>query len=222
MTNFRRFCCYLLPLCVMPLVVWAAANTDARYTALLIVIMAALTLLLFFCGIGQEKIGTRRLVLSAVFMALAVVGRMIPLLKPVTAMVILAALYLGKEAGFLVGAGAAVISNFLFGQGPWTVFQMLAWGLIGFFAGILSQPLLRSKALLLCYGAVTGIAYSMLMDVWTVLWHYEGFSMGYYTAALLTALPYTLLYVGGNLLFLWLLAKPVGHKLQRIRIKYGL
>lgn len=222
MERIRRICCYLLPLCMMPLVVWLSVHTQTRYTALLIVVMAAMTLLLFFCGVGQKKIGTRRLVLSAVFMALAVVGRLLPLVKPVTAIVILAALYLGKEAGFLVGAGAAVISNFMFGQGPWTVFQMLAWGLIGFFAGILSQPLLRSRSLLLCYGAVTGIAYSLLMDVWTVVWHYEGFSVGYYTAALLTALPYTLLYVGGNLLFLWLLAKPVGDKLRRIQRKYGL
>lgn len=222
MSRLRTVLGYGLPLCLMPLLVWTAAHMDSRYTALMILLMAALTLLLFLSGIGQKKVGTRRLVLSAIFIALAVLGRMLPLIKPVTAMVILAALYLGREAGFLVGAGAAVISNFFFGQGPWTVFQMLAWGLIGFFAGVLCKPLLRSRCLLLLYGAFTGIAYSMLMDVWTVVWHYEGFSAAYYVAALLTALPYTLLYAVSNALFLWLLAKPIGDKLWRIQIKYGL
>ena len=49
--------------------------------------------------------------------------------------IMLTAMYLGSEAGFLTGAMAALLSNFYFGQGPWTAFQMLAWGLIGWIAG---------------------------------------------------------------------------------------
>ncbi len=222
MKRVRAVLCYLLPLCVMPLSVWVSLRLPAKFTALILFCMAALTLLLFVCGIEQKEIGTRRLVLSVIFMALAVLGRLLPMVKPVTAIVILGALYLGKESGFLIGAGAALLSNVFFGQGPWTVFQMLAWGCIGWAAGAMHHTLRRHKSLLLIYGCVTGVAYSMLMDIWTVVWHYEGFSLGYYKVTLLAALPYTLLYAASNVLFLWLMHKPVGEKLSRIEIKYGL
>lgn len=222
MKHLRSILCYLLPLLVMPVTVWISSQLPTKYTALMIFIMAALILLLFICGIEQKKIGTRRLVLSVIFMALAVLGRMLPMVKPVTAIIILGALYLGKESGFLIGAGTALLSNMFFGQGPWTVFQMLAWGLIGWVAGAMHHVLRRYKWLLLIYGCVTGVAYSMLMDIWTVVWQYEGFSLAMYRTTLLTALPYTLLYAFSNVLFLWLMRKPVDDKLARIEIKYGL
>jgi energy-coupling factor transport system substrate-specific component len=131
-------------------------------------------------------------------------------------------MYLGGESGFLVGSLAAVLSNFYFGQGPWTPFQMLAWGLIGLCAGLLGAPLKKSRPLLLFFGLLAGIAYSLVMDVWTVLWYDGGFRWQLYLSAMAAALPHTLVYAAGNLLFLWLLAKPVGKKLERIRIKYGL
>lgn len=98
---------------------------------------------------------------------------------------------------------------------------MLAWGLIGLVAGILSDPLKRSRVFLLIYGAAAGLMYSFIMDIWTVLWYAEGFDIKLYIAALGTAIPYTASYVISNVLFLSLLAKPFGEKLQRIKNKYG-
>lgn len=213
---------WILPLLIMPPVVYLSTKLDSRYTAGMILLMVALTLLLFLSGINRKEIGTRRMVLSAIFIGMAIAGRALPILKPVTALTILAAMYLGKEAGFLVGAFSAVLSNFFFGQGPWTPFQMLAWGLIGWLAGILAIPLQAHRWLMLGYGAITGLGYSMLMDIWTVLWHYEGFSAAYYGTVLITAMPHTLLYVGGNVLFLAVLGKPIGDKLLRIQKKYGI
>lgn len=110
----------------------------------------------------------------AVMTALSVAGRFIfapiPFFKPVTAMVVIAGMYFGAEFGFLTGALSAVISNFYFGQGAWTPFQMFSWGIIGFIAGILSSRLIRSKIILVIYGALAGVVYSLIMDIWTVLW----------------------------------------------------
>ena len=161
------------------------------------------------------------MVIAAVMTALCFAGRFIPILKPIAALTIITALYLGGEAGFLVGAMSAILSNFYFGQSPWTAFQMLAWGLIGLFAGIFSEKLLKSRALLLIYGALTGIAYSFIMDIWTVLWYNRGFDIKLYLAALVSAVPYTVSYAVSNVLFLYLLAKPFGEKLSRIKTKYG-
>ena len=76
--------------------------------------------------------------------------------------------------------------------------------------------------LLLIYGALCGVMYSFIMDIWTVLWYNKGFSLGLYGAALVSAIPYTLSYMVSNVLFLALLFKPFGVKLERVRVKYGI
>src|SRR5690625_7953059 len=86
------------------------------------------------------------MVVFAVLIALSSISRVlfapIPVFKPVSAIVILTAIYFGAEAGFLVGALTALLSNIYFGQGPWTPFQMFAWGIIGLIAGL---PFIREK-----------------------------------------------------------------------------
>ena len=160
------------------------------------------------------------MVLVAVMTAVSVLGRFIPFFKPITAITVITAMYLGGEAGFLVGSLSALLSNFYFGQGPWTAFQMLSWGLIGLVAGFLSEQLKRSRVFLLIYGVVSGIVFSLIMDVWTVLWYSAGFDWDLYLASVGAAVPHTILYAVSNFIFLFVLAKPFGDKLTRIKIKY--
>ena len=162
------------------------------------------------------------MVIVAVMIALSVVGRMFPIIKPVTAFAVISGMFLGSEAGFLVGSFSALISNFYFGQGPWTPFQMLAWGLIGFFAGVLASPLKRSRLFLYFYGILAAVAFSLLMDVWSAVWLAGEFVPSLYFAKLLTSLPHTALYAASNVIFLILFAKPFSEKLGRIKIKYGI
>lgn len=211
-----------VPFAVIPAIaILGALAFDEKKHIIISLAAAVFSLLLFAAGFEKKSTGTRRLVIAAVMTAMCFAGRFIPFLKPVAALTIITALYLGGETGFLVGALSAVLSNFYFGQGPWTAFQMLAWGIIGFFAGIFSEKLLKSRILLLLYGALTGIAYSFIMDIWTVLWYNQGFDIKLYLAALVSAVPYTVSYAVSNVLFLFLLAKPFGEKLGRIKIKYG-
>ncbi|MCR5600673.1 MAG: ECF transporter S component [Ruminococcus sp.] len=212
----------IVPFVLIPSITIAGAVAFDEKKHIIIALASALSaLLLFSAGFEKRSTGTRRMVIVAVMIALCFAGRFIPFLKPVAALTIITGLYLGGEAGFLVGSLSALLTNFYFGQGPWTAFQMLAWGLIGLFAGILSKPLLLRRALLLMYGAAAGLAYSFIMDIWTVLWYNEGFNVRLYIAALGTAVPYTVSYAVSNVLFLYLLAPPFGEKLNRIKIKYG-
>lgn len=220
--RWRRALGVLIPLIAIPaLVVLGVVALDEKRHLLVSFGVAVLALVLFLTGFERKSTGTRRLVIVSVMTALCIAGRFIPFFKPVTALTIITAMYLGGESGFLVGALAAVLSNFYFGQGPWTPFQMMAWGMIGLVSGILHRPLKRSRAFLLIYGVLCGALYSFAMDAWTVLWYDGGFRWELYLAAIATAIPHTILYSVSNFAFLWLCARSFGEKLERVRLKYG-
>lgn len=211
-----------IPFAAIPLlVVLSSVPLGQDHYLIISFLVAVLSLGLFIAGFERKATGARRLVIVSVMTALCIVGRFIPFFKPITALTVFTAIYLGAESGFLTGALAAVLSNFYFGQGPWTPFQMLAWGLIGLVAGYLAEPLKRSRTLLLIYGVLSGAAYSLVMDVWSVMWYGGGFHWNLYLTSVIAALPHTLLYSVSNFVFLWFLAKPFGEKLQRVKIKYG-
>lgn len=218
----RRAIRICVPFMIIPAVVAAGVFVfDEKRYAFVSLAVAVLANLLFIAGFEKKQTGTRRLILVSVMIALSAAGRLIPLFKPVTALTIITGICLGGESGFLVGSLSAVISDFYFGQGPWTPFQMLAWGLIGLLAGILAAPLKKSRFALLAYGALSGVIFSFIMDIWTVLWYNGSFDAGLYLAALATAVPYTVLYAVSNVIFLQLCAKPFCEKLERVRVKYG-
>lgn len=180
----------------------------------------------FFVSFENKKTKTGLVVLTAVMTAVSVAGRFLfaplPFFKPVTAIVTIAAMSLGRQSGFVIGAFSAAISNFYFGQGPWTPFQMLAWGLIGYGAGALSKPLKSSKIALSVYGIVAGVAYSLVMDGWSTVWLDGHFSAARFGALVVSAAPVTACYAVSNVIFLLLLGKPLGNALERIVKKYGL
>lgn len=212
----------LIPLIIIPVVaVGGSLLFDEQKHIFVSLLVAFLSLVLFITGFEKKITGTRRMVLVAVMTAISVLGRFIPFFKPITAITVITAMYLGGEAGFLVGSLSALISNFYFGQGPWTAFQMLAWGLIGFIAGLMAEPLKKNRILLLAYGVLSGVAFSFIMDVWTVLWYSAGFDIELYLLSLKAAIPHTILYAVSNFIFLFVLAKPFGEKLERIKLKYG-
>lgn len=109
---------------------------------LLFLLASAIPFILVF---DKKKPQARELVPIAVMAAIGVVGRTVfeiiplPNFKPCSAIIIITAVAFGPEAGFLTGALTAFVSNFIFGQGPWTPWQMFTWGLVGFLAGILQN-----------------------------------------------------------------------------------
>ncbi len=213
---------FLIPFVLIPTAaILGSVVFDEKKHIFVSFFVALLSLVLFIAGFEKKQTGTRRMVIVSVMIALSIVGRFIPLFKPVTAITVICAIYLGGESGFLVGSLSALLSNFYFGQGPWTAFQMLAWGLIGLVAGFLAKPLAKRRAALLIYGVLSGVAFSFVMDIWSVLWYSDGFSLTLYSAALVTAIPHTVLYAVSNFVFLFFMAKPFGDKLNRIKIKYG-
>ncbi len=222
----KRISYGIMFLLIPAVVLCGAFLFPAKQYAWISLCAAVLSCVPFFLRFERGRVGTSQMILIASMTALSVLGRVlfapIPGFKPVTAMVVITAMYFGGEAGFLTGSLSALISNFWFGQGPWTPFQMFSWGILGLIAGLLADPLKRSRVMLAVYGAFSGVLYSVIMDIWTVLWADGYFNLSRYAAAMVSALPFTAVYAVSNVIFLLLLGKSIGKILDRIGTKYGL
>lgn len=192
-------------------------------------IVIAMVMAPFILAFEGRRPQARELVLIAVMIALAVAGRaaffMVPQFKPMIALVIIAGVALGAESGFVTGSLSAFISNFIFGQGPWTPWQMFALGLIGFLAGMLfAKGRIPTKRLPLCiFGALSALLiYGLFMDTSSVLLMTNLLSGQSALAIYLAGLPFNAVHAVATVLFLIFLAPFMIEKLERVRMKYGL
>jgi uncharacterized membrane protein len=202
------------------IVIWNDRNYGV--ISILVTVFACVPLFIRF---EKKSVSTKELIIIAVMAALSASGRFlfapIPHFKPVTALVVITAIYFGAESGFVTGALAALVSGVSFGLGPWTPFQMFAWGFVGYLAGVAANAgWFKNRLVMLIYGALSGAVYSMILDIWTTLSMDGAFNLSRYIAAVTFAFPVTAEYAVSNIVFLLLLEKPIGEKLNRIKIKY--
>ena len=83
------------------------------------------------------------------------------------------------------------------------------------------KALLEKPLMLSIYGALAGVLYSLVMDMWTVLSADGAFTVARWLQVLVTSLPMTAVYCASNVVFLLVLRKPLGRKLSRLKTKYG-
>lgn len=201
---------------------------DRKYYFISLLIILE-TMIPFCMVFERRKPQARELVIISVLCAIAVAGRaaffMLPQFKPVVALVIIAGVCFGAETGFFVGAITGFVSNFFFGQGPWTPWQMFAFGIIGFIAGILFKKgfLRKTKASLCIFGMLaTLIIYGGIMNPSTVIMSQDKLNLGMIKAAYITGMPFDLVHAASTAFFLWFISEPLIDKLERIKVKYGL
>ena len=201
---------------------------DRKYyfISLLIVIY---TMIPFFMVFENRKPQARELIVIAVLSALAVAGRaaffMVPQFKPVVAIVIIAGLCFGAESGFLVGAVTGFVSNFFFGQGPWTPWQMFCFGIIGFLAGIFyKKRIVKKTKLSLCVfgGLTTFIVYGGIINIGSLLMFTSVFSWKALLATYISGFWFDMVHAVATVFFLYFISQPMIEKLDRIKIKYGI
>ncbi|HEU4702744.1 MAG TPA: prenyltransferase/squalene oxidase repeat-containing protein [Conexibacter sp.] len=188
-------------------------------------LLLALALVGGFAWYERSHPSARVLALVGTLAALAVLGRIafapVPNVKPTTDVVLLAGYVFGGAPGFAVGAVAALASNLFFTQGPWTPWQMAAWGAIGVGgAGLAwaSRGRLGRVPLAVACG-VAGLVYGAILNFGSVvtfgggdLWHrylvYQG-----------TSVPWDLVHAGGNVAFFLLFGPALVQTLRRFRTR---
>ena len=192
-------------------------------------ILAALALGLFALDFERRRPRTRELVLIAVLVALAVASRaaffMVPQVKPVMAVIIVAGIALGARDGLAIGALTGLISNFIFGQGPWTPWQMLAFGLVGWVTGALFAEgrLPRNRWLVAAVGgAATFVLYGLIVDTSSVLLFTQNLSWQTAWPVYVAGVPFNAIFAASTFVFLALFGPMLEGALTRVRKKYGL
>ena len=195
---------------------WAALDPSRGGIAVLLAAFAVLA-----AGFAWLEGGTssaRDLTLIATLGGLAAAGRVlfapVPDVQPVTVMVAAAGVALGPRRGFAVGALAAIASNFFLGQGPYTPWQMLAWGGCGFLAGV-CRRVLRGRLVFAAFCVVLGFAFGTLMDLWQWFSFYPH-TWAALTAVLASGLAFNVAHATGNLI----LALVAGPELRRVLERY--
>lgn len=201
-----------------------------EYYAIAIIIIF-ISIAAFVFSFERRKPQAREIVVLAVMISLAVVGRVIffmtPQFKPCAAVIIITGIMLGKEAGFLSGALTAFVSDFFFGQGPWTPWQMAAFGVIGLISAIVfsgkRKKFKDNKFILCAFGfLMTFVVYGLVMDSATVFMYTDEPTVKAFVATYSTGIIFNAIHGLSTIIFLWFLANPFFSKLNRIKIKYGM
>lgn len=214
-------------LCAVPAVLVVFFASDVSATAALTLACVMLVLVLMLGSLELSRPALRQILPVVVCAAVAAAGRVLfaafPDVKPVTAICIIAGAALGRQSGFAVGALAALSSNFFFGQGAWTPWQMYAWGLIGYLSALLAERgLLEPKARVLAWGFAAAILFGLIMDGMHIVGYVRPFTWQASAAALLASLPFDALHGAATIAFLALIWGPWRRQLKRILAKYAL
>ena len=223
-------------LAAVPVALVALAAAGVRATAGLTLMVCALAVVLVLASFESSRPALRQLMPTAVLAALAAAGRVLfaplPDVKPVSAIAIVAGAALGRRSGFVVGALAALLSNFFFGQGPWTPWQMYAWGLVGYVGGVLGErrlaaegdaaPAPRLPRVLLAWAFLSGLVYGLILNGYHVLGFVQPLTWPAALAACAASLPLDVTHGVATVAFLAAIWLPWGRAIRRVVAKYGL
>ena len=193
----RKIVSWMTVLLIIPFILFVVNRLiSGEHYMLISILIIAGTILPLMISFEYRKPRAREIVLLAVLISFCVVSNLIcshtiPL-HAGTAMVVLAGISMGPEAGFLTGALGRFVCNFFDGQGIWTPWQMTAWGIIGFISGVSFRKVEKGEkgsrfSIFICVGAGVIVGYFVNMitgksddfvGVKLYLWMFIGFATG--------------------------------------------
>lgn len=173
----------------------------------------------------RQQMGTRLLVFLAVIVALGVLGRVplaaIPNVQFTSFVVIVSAVSLGPELGFVSGSMMALVSNLFLGQGPWTPWQMLAWGLMGLLTGLLQKSSLKDQVwVMVIWGALWGFWFGWIMDLWYALAYVQPLKPTSFFLSFASSFMFDALHAVTNAVSILILYRPWRKLMDRLIVKY--
>lgn len=221
----------ILVLLLIPATLYLGTHLKGRWyylTSTLVIIEAMVP---FFLSFEARRPQARELVIIAVMAALAVAGRVaipIPNFKAITGIIMIAGMAFGPQAGFMIGAISAFASNFFYSQGPWTPWQMLAYGMGGLLAGLLfykrtwKNPWLDTVLKTVFAFLAVVLAVGPLLDACTIFTTGSRLSWRFAFTVLAAGFPHNVTHGLSCAVTVLVLGKPLLSKLNRLITKYGM
>lgn len=212
--------------CLVLLVVWQVLAKQTNYYLVSVAVLI-LSMIPFLASFEREEHSAREITLIAGMIALAVVSRavfyLVPQIKPIAAVVGVSGACLGAKRGYLVGCFSMFISNFIFGQGVWTPFQMVAMGIVGLVFGVIFSKIKITKVNLAATGFLTvAVFYALIVDLSSVLFFSTDLDIKSILAVYGAAVPFNMLFAFVTAIFLFAFGVPFTKKIERINMKYGI
>ena len=182
----------------------------------------------FFMAFEGRKPQAREIVVISVMCALAIAGRVvipIPNFKAAYAIIMLTGIAFGPEAGFMVGAITAFGSNFFYGQGPFTPWQMFAYGAGGMLSGFLFRKnwLPRNNRVMAVFGFLAVLLWvGPILDISTVFLALPEFSWSAAFSMLVSGFSVNIIQAICTSLIMLFAGNAMLEKLDRVKMKYGM
>ena len=214
---------------LIPVTLFLGRSIPGRWYYLTSTLVIVEIMVPFVAGFERRKPEARELVIIGVMAALAAASRVafavMPYLKVITGIIMITGIAFGPQAGFLTGAIGAFASNFFFGQGPWTPWQMFAYGFAGFWAGLLfhGRPSWRKPWVLGLFGFFSILLLvGPMLDSCTVFTVLPKLTLANVLLIYGQGVPVNMIHGLGCGMTLLVLTKPLLQKLGRIQRKYGI
>ena len=200
-------------------------NKSVFGLGLTVTILIILTIAAFFFEFGFLVKNSKEIALISMLSTVSALLRIpfaaIPNLQPCTYLITCVGYVFGPTAGFMVGVLTALVSNFFLGQGPWTPYQMFAWGLIGSSAAILKRLNLGRKSLMI-FGFVWGYGFGLIMNLWFWLFFIYPLTLESFLLTETRSFIFDSFHAVGNLIFLGLFGLKTIRILERFKKRFNI
>ena len=152
----------------------------------------------------NSKPTTESIVLLAILIATASIGRLIlisiPSVNLQSFIVIMVGIVFGKKEGFIVGSLSALVTAMILGIGPWVVFQMIGWGLMGLTAGLIAEKL-DNIVFRVAFGLAWGLLYGWIADL-SGIFYLGSINLGSVLGLFISSFPFDMLHGVSNAVLL--------------------
>ncbi|MDY6833226.1 MAG: ECF transporter S component [Chloroflexota bacterium] len=234
--HYKAFLCLLLIMIVFGIVLTipiVAPSSPLNVSAsgkwsIVAMLVAALSVLAYYFEFDSFAQSAKEIALVSMMGTLSAILRVpfapIPSVQPSTFLIICTGYVFGPLAGFMIGATTPIISNFFLGQGPYTLFQIFAWGFIGLGAGYLGRLELGGRWLLvvlLLYGILSAYLFGAIMNLWDWVTYAYPLTWSTYVARITLSLWFDTFHAIGNVLFLMFFGTKTIVILQRFRKRFS-
>ena len=208
---------------IIPMFPSCPLNTLMNW-GLMATILVILAIMAFFFEFETAAVSSKEIALVAMLGTISAVLRIpfaaIPSVQPCTYLIICSGYVFGPVAGFMVGALTALVSNFFLGQGPWTPYQMFAWGLVGVTAAYLRRFNLNTKWLVV-FGIIWGYVFGWIMNVWVWAAFIYPLTFKTFIVTQLSSVWFDTFHAIGNAIFLGLFGVKTIAILERFKKRFN-